>query len=496
MTETNSNSKLHKILMIRGICNFIVLIFIILACFGFSWGEYLSPVQRSGVAVSFVFDISNSMMATDGPENTTRLKAASVYAQKLLDKMNGISTSVVLAKGDGIVAVPLTEDYALIESLLDVLSPKLMTVPGTSLGKGIIAAKSTFPQNFAHAGRIFVFTDGEETDGELENALEECVKNGIPVSIIGFGSENEKEILLPDNKTKVMTALRSKNIASSIEKTSSKLKRSKVQGNITYINSNERGSASSLLRQLAVSGLNNEKILSYETKAVPRYKLFLFLAVIFFVAGYIITEFDFNRFFGKIKKISPVLICFLFIGCYSDTVSILDGTIAWHKKEYKKSVAQFKTVAEADRDNDKDYVKNYARYNLGTSYAVLNEDAAALQQFGKIPENSSKAIKYATFYNTGVILFKSGKYEEARSFFRKAIEADSTKIEAKINMELSMKKIQGDVRKNQVNAIPAAENNSRQPEVEDALFQHIKENDQKQWKNSETKQSVDYSNDY
>ena len=59
--------------------------------------------------------------------------------------MNGVSASVVLAKGEGLTAIPLTDDYMMIEALLDVMSPKLMTVPGSSIGKGILKAKESFP---------------------------------------------------------------------------------------------------------------------------------------------------------------------------------------------------------------------------------------------------------------------------------------------------------------------------------------------------------------
>ena len=45
-------------------------------------------------------------------------------------------------------------------------------------------------------------------------------------------------------------------------------------------------------------------------------------------------------------------------------------------------------------------------------------------------------------------------------------------------------------------AIPAAEAKEKLPEMEDALFEHIKEQDKKQWKNSEQNQDIDYSQDY
>jgi hypothetical protein len=44
--------------------------------------------------------------------------------------------------------------------------------------------------------------------------------------------------------------------------------------------------------------------------------------------------------------------------------------------------------------------------------------------------------------------------------------------------------------------MPAAESNEKMPDMEDALFEHIKEQDKKQWKNSEQNQNIDYSQDY
>ena len=83
---------------------------IILAYSKISWGSYLVPVQKSATSVSFVFDISNSMLAKDGYNGTTRLESSAVYAKKLLEKMENNSVSVVIAKGDGVVAIPITED--------------------------------------------------------------------------------------------------------------------------------------------------------------------------------------------------------------------------------------------------------------------------------------------------------------------------------------------------------------------------------------------------
>ena len=217
----------------------------------------------------------------------------------------------------------------------------------------------------------------------------------------------------------------------------------------------------------------------------------------FFVLGYILTEFELKRFLVKSKFINSVIVfvCIFLTGCNSDTYNILQGTIAWHNKDYKVSVAKYKDVAE-NKENENSFVQDYALYNLGASYSMLNEEKSAIEKFSQISSDSPKSVQYGAFYNMGVIHFKNGEYDLAKELFKQAIQIDNTKIEAKINMELSIKMVQAEVKQNQSEAVPAAESKEKMPDMEDALFEHIKEQDKKQWKNSEENQNIDYSLDY
>ena len=492
--------RFKKILLVRSGCLAVSLIFLLLAHAGLTWGTYLVPVQKSGHSVAMVFDISNSMLAKDCPGNTRRLEAASLYAKKLLAKMNGTPVSVIIAKGDGIAAIPITDDAAMIESLLDVMSPSLMTVPGSSIGKGILKAKDSFPANFSAAGRIWVFTDGEETDGQLTSALLDCQKAGIPVTLIGFGSESESPVLTGDGKTQVMSALRRDRLETAIAEASNKFRFFNSHENLLYIDSLEKGSAFQLLSQLRFGSTEN-LITSYEVKPVPRYKLFLSLAALFLVLSYIATEFNFARFFGtKASRAQAAafisLITLFFSGCSSQTADILKGTVSYHQKKYRHSVSRFMAASENAAADANRINQSYALYDLGTAYIMIGEDTAALEQFNSIGEDAPDAVRYAAYYNAGVLSWRNSDFEEARDYFRKALEIDSSKIDAKINFELSMQQSDAKGKQNQSNQIQASPEESSPQNLEKAVFEHIKENDQKQWKNSESKQPSDLAEDY
>ena len=128
---------------------------------------------------------------------------------------------------------------------------------------------------------------------------------------------------------------------------------------------------------------------------------------------------------------------------------------------------------------------------------MLGETEAAMERFSQIPEDAPSQIKYAAYYNSGIISQKNANFEEAQNFFRKALEIDNSKLEAKINLEFSMQQLQDEkIKKNQTNTIPIHKDNSEISNLDKSLFKHIKENDQKQWKNSETSQSQNLANDY
>ena len=127
---------------------------------------------------------------------------------------------------------------------------------------------------------------------------------------------------------------------------------------------------------------------------------------------------------------------------------------------------------------------------------MIGENPAALEQFAKISEEAPSNVRYAAFYNAGVLSYKARNYEDAQKYFRKALETNSAKIEAKINFELSAKQAEEASKKNENESIQAQAHESNTPDLEKAVFKHIKENDQKQWKNSESQPSEISTEDY
>ena len=192
-------NKMRRCLVSRMVWWGLAWIMLISAFSGISWGMESRAVHQVGSSVSFVFDVSYSMTAEDVYENKTqpisRLQAATAYASALLERLEEVEVSAVIAKGEGHIAIPMTTDKNALYPLFASLSPKLMTAAGSSIGSGITTAASSFPALSLSSRTILVFTDGEETDGAMQKAVEEVVQAGIQVIFLGFGSEQEIQIL-------------------------------------------------------------------------------------------------------------------------------------------------------------------------------------------------------------------------------------------------------------------------------------------------------------
>ncbi|WP_294428868.1 VWA domain-containing protein [uncultured Treponema sp.] len=479
-------------------------IFAVLAFSGISFGTKRIPVHKSGNNVTFVFDISYSMLAGDAPQKITRLDAMKIYASSLLEQLNFSSFSAVLAKGDGFVAIPETEDTALMENLIQNLSPSLVTATGTSLGKGIEAAVNAIPTTSSKAQYIWVFTDGDETDNLLEKSIETAARFAIPVSIVGFGSENESEITAGDGKTRVKTALRSNKIKEICEKlnkqTYSKLL-FKNSPTVSYIDSRENSSAWKLLNQITTKSSDEEKTLSYELKTVNRHTFFIFWAVFFLILSFVAAEFKVSS-LQKIKKLfsaTAALSILVFSSCTNEKKQVLEGVWAWYEGKYTSATADFLNTANKARQDPQ--TQQYAIYDLSATYLSMNELDASLERLNQLNLDNKELppdLRSAAFYNMGVIYEQRSDYKQAAECFKKSILADSRNLNAKVNLELCERElVQKQVKAAESLMQAVNEEKADKSDMKTELFNLIRKNESKKWRNmsessSKEESGIDY----
>jgi len=154
----------------------------------------------------------------------------------------------------------------------------------------------------------------------------------------------------------------------------------------------------------------------------------------------------------------------------SDSTKVLLGTYEWHKKNYRKAVAMYLSVVEK-ADEEKKQTLNYSLYDLATAYSMSGEENAALERYSQISSDAPQLVRYNAYYNAGIIAHNQGNFDSASEYFRKALEIDNTRLEAKINLELSIQMTEAQSRQKESEILPAHEEKEHNQDLENTVLQ-------------------------
>ena len=143
-----------------------------------------SNIQENerGIEVSFIVDVSNSMMAQDILPN--RLERSKLFMSTLI-------------AGEAYPQMPITNDYTSAKLFLENFEPGMVTLQGTSIASAINLAKNSFSARKDIGKAIVIITDGEDHEEGAIKAAEEARKEGCTVFIIGVGTVTGSKIPLP-----------------------------------------------------------------------------------------------------------------------------------------------------------------------------------------------------------------------------------------------------------------------------------------------------------
>ena len=242
-------------------------------------GKKTETVRKSGCEVIFAVDISRSMLVAD--ILPSRLGYTAACAKAVAAGLSGVSCAVVLVKGEGVLAVPLTTDSAAILSLLDALSPNLLTSAGTGIAKGIEAAAAAFSTDRDCAKFIILFTDGGEESSSLVAAAARLREEGISLIAVGTATKEGGEIESYPGYPAGGRASTTLNDAA--------LRRaaSAAAGSSVFIGAQESGAAETASRILAAlpEESEGEAVLVAGAYPVNRRSGFFALAILFFASS-------------------------------------------------------------------------------------------------------------------------------------------------------------------------------------------------------------------
>jgi Ca-activated chloride channel family protein len=136
---------------------------------------------------------------------------------------------------------------------------------------------------------------------------------------------------------------------------------------------------------------------------------------------------------------------------------------------------------------------------LGSAYWSLEENQAALERYAAAEKTLALGedhpeLRYRIQYNSGIIYFEKGEYEQAAKAFRGALEIDGSRLEAKKNLELSLLALKraSSPQASSVEGIPET-GRTGEDSGSPILFDYLRRREQEQWKSREWTEEDDTS---
>ena len=157
-----------------------------LALAGPAWRRVPSAAYREPADWVVVLDLSPSMNAADLPPN--RVTRAHYLIEDLLRAARDARVALIVFSGDAHTVVPLTDDVATIQSLLDPLVPSIMPQSGHALAPALDQAASLLRQAGSRDGHVIVLADGFDDPAQAFAAAERLRGLGATVDAVGVGT--------------------------------------------------------------------------------------------------------------------------------------------------------------------------------------------------------------------------------------------------------------------------------------------------------------------
>ncbi len=396
------------------------------------WGEEKKKIERKGVDVIFMLDVSTSMLAED--TKPSRIQKSKFEIESFVKELKGDRIGMLTFAGSSFMQTPLTLDYSAFLIFLSGVDVGHVPDPGTSLGPAIQKAIAAFPDEKGKFRALIVFSDGEDHAMQIEPAIEEAKKKNVRIYTVGTATAEGAPIPLKDDHG-VQTAVKKDRAGNIVITKLNKELLSKVAsetGGVYLPATPGEKEVDLILKHLATLGVKKleDRLI---TEREDHYQVFLVLALLCLIFEMLVRR-------GKSPRMMPVsvlmLIFVLHSGFSTPQEKVSEGNQDFEEKKYQSAVQKYREVQVKNPDSPP------VEYNLATSLYKIDqyqESAAhlktAVEKSANDPELQAKAA-----YNYGNALYRVGDYDGAVESYKKALELNPEDKDSKYNLEFLLNK--------------------------------------------------------
>jgi Ca-activated chloride channel family protein len=381
-----------------------------------------------GNNVFIAIDTSKSMNAQDiKPDRIT------VAKRKIIDFVNnakGERIALIPFAGQPYMLIPLTTDYSIFKSFIDIVDTDLIPVQSTDFYNLINRMAKVISKYKLTNVALLILSDGEDFGGNIDAAIKLCKNYKITIYAIGIGSGEPAPIPLKNGGFK-----KDKNGSLITTRLNEKfLENLALSTNGVYVKSTSTSEDIEFIyKKIAANNKINKAAIYKKRIYFNRFQWFLMLSFIFLCFYFVINE----------KKLKSVITLILMVMIFQISPLLANpyfnnkrGISSFNKHQYRESIEYFNKAFKEDKNLK-------FKFNLGDSLYKLKKYDNSSRAFTSIIDKSKSSIlKEKAFYNRGVINYTQKKFKKALDDFKLAIKLNPEDKEARINYELTLKKLQ------------------------------------------------------
>jgi Ca-activated chloride channel homolog len=359
-------------------------------------------VERQGIDIVVALDTSLSMLAEDVPPN--RLEAAKREISDLIGGLKGDRVGLVAFSGEAVPMCPLTVDYDAALMLVRSMDVYTVSEPGTAIASAVETSVSLFEGSEKGDRVIILVTDGENTSGDLDEAIRVAADKHIRIYPIGLGSP--KGELIPERGTDGAVTgykkdARGETVLSRLDEPA--LERIAAGTHGKYLPSTSEGLELKVLYD-EISGMERKLIKGeFVERKKERFWLPLSVALALLLIDTSIGS-RARRNASAGRRVLHTGVAALFVVCC--ILCALTG-----RAHAARSVSRGKISSGNHAFDKKDYAKAFDLYKASVGDTV------------RPPKNA-----YGAYYNGGNALYQQKKYQPAIDYYQRGYSADSVQM--------------------------------------------------------------------
>lgn len=393
----------------------------------------MENIQRKGVDVMLVLDVSKSMLARD--IKPSRLERAKQFLLRLVDQLPNDRIGLVLFAGRAYLQMPLTTDHGAAHMYIQEASPDDVPTQGTVIGDALKMANSAFNSKERKYKSIVLVSDGEDHDPEASKVAKQLAEEGVLINTVGIGSPEGSPIEDP-----VTGELKKDQDGHTVisKLNEAELQQLATETNGTYIRlDNVEDGLITMTEQLNAAekkAMSDDEFIDYKSY----FQWFAGGALLLLLTELLLAE----RRPGKPAAGGARMLVLTGIGlamtltasAQSTNTLIRSGNRAYKRKQLDQSLKQYQAAVNKAPDNPT------ANYNLGNAQFRKNEfDAAAKSYDASVSHSTTdKPMEEKGLYNKGVALAKQKKLQESIDAWKAALKLDAADSDARENLEKAL----------------------------------------------------------